>query len=308
MSISYTLLITPSQADSYMNDGIDLCGGFAIVSSDIASVVRVEDFISLFHGTIDGSPFSPDRPVDILEIPADPFVQARHAVGPLDPRAVLGGIIELPPFDGTGRVQTALTSADLLWIEPTRIPIGSQLKRYYPGRPEPQHVATYHGVAWGWQAEATQSFSAFIPSPFIGATIQRDWGDVPVDVEYGDDGSIVALTLISPTEPKMEQGFEKIESGMWAKRIAYRPGMEVREKHMVGRVGNIPVRILRTMRDEDGELFAFCVSLLLDMPLVLASGFVRWGQAYAVTTVPFVSVKPSVQYVPYVPLADDVPV
>lgn len=291
MAHTYALAITARQADSYIEQGIDFFGGFAVEATAIEGIVDISAFISLFHLDLPGSPFAPDRPVDILEVPANPFLQVRHAVSPVDKRAVFGGIVEFEPYDGTGTVRAGETETDLLWIEPTRLSIGSRLMRYYPGQSEPQVRGIYHGVTWGWEDCVTGHFRAFTPSHLVGSAISRIWGEAPVDLETNAVDALVAVQMVCPQLPEEESGFELVESGLFAKRIAYHDDLHLHEPHLVGTVNSIPVRVVRTMQDDSGTTFAFCVAMLLDMPLVFSRGFERWAQGVAVTTVPFDEVE-----------------
>ncbi len=286
MSITYALPLTPVQADRHLEEGRDLAAGFAIDLAQIEGVTKVADFISLFNLAIPGTPFAADRPIDILEMPANPYMQVRNAVGPLDPRSIFGGIIEFPPFTGSGLVRGGGVSADLLWLEPTRVSVGSRIVRYYPGNPEPQVRAIYHGVTWGWENTKTGVFKAYEPSNLIGPAIRRDWGELSVDLEIGAGGTPVAVQMVSPVKPEQEEGFELVESGFWAKRIAWDDSLQVFEPYAAVKVNGVPARAVRTMRDDEGNAFALCIAELLDMPLVLERGFGRLSMAVAEAVVP----------------------
>ncbi|MBR5951354.1 MAG: hypothetical protein IKZ87_07980, partial [Actinomycetaceae bacterium] len=266
-------------------------GGFAVEASAIEGIVDISAFISLFHLNLPGSPFAPDRPVDILEVPTNPFLRVRHAVSPIDDRAVLGGIVEYPPYDGTGTVRAGELETDLLWIEPSRLSTGARLLRYYPGQREPQVRGIYHGATWGWEDCTTGKFRAFTPSHLVGSAISRIWGETPVDIETDDNDAPVAVQMVCSQIPEEESGFQLVESGLFAKRIAYHENLKLHEPHLVGIVNSIPVRVIRTMEDGNGTTLAFCVAMILDMPLVFAHGFDRWAQGVAVKTVPFDEVQ-----------------
>lgn len=305
MSTTYIVAVTSVEAESHLAHGQDMVGGFAIEKSQIEGVADVASFISLFHLDLPGSPFSDDRPLDILEIPANPFLQVRHAVGPLDPRAVLGGIVEFPPFTGSGTVKAAGgVEADLLWMEPTRASIGTRLLRYYPGQREPKLLATFEGLARGWRNESTGTYASMPPSNLTGPALTRPWGEVPVDIEVDEDGMPTAVTMVANVPPEDEPGFEQAESGLFVKRLPYSEELRIHELHLIGKVNTIPVRVTRTLRAEDGQILAFCIALILDMPAVLSLEFQRWAQAIATITVPIEDVHAQMQ--PVEPPAWDV--
>lgn len=294
-NLTYIVAITSVEAESHLAHGQDLIGGFAIEKSQLDGVSDIATLISLFHLDIPDSPLAPDRPLDILEVPANPFMQVRHAVGPLDPRAVLGGIIEFPPFGGSGIVAAGGVEAELLWIEPTRASIGTRLLRYYPGQSTPTLLATFEGLARGWWNEEKGTLAAMPPSHLIGPTLTRHWGEVPVDIEIGSDGVPTALTMVTSQVPEEESGFEMTEAGLFIKTIAYEPDLQIHELHLIGKVNTLPVRVVRTLREEDGTILAFCMALLLDMPAAFSLGFDRWAMAMASITVPLDRVNAQMQ-------------
>ena len=151
MSVVSQLAVSAGQADSYLQNGLDFFGGFAVDANEVAQVTEVGDLISLLNADMAGSPFSPDKPIDILQVPANPFIQTRLAVGPLHEQAFMGGVVEHPPFNGSGIAQAAGVRTQLMWVEPTRLTTGSRLWRFFPGSEEPELRGVYHGIAWGWE-------------------------------------------------------------------------------------------------------------------------------------------------------------
>lgn len=293
MSVIYQLAVSPGQADSYLEHGFDFVAGFAVDARDAAEVTDVGELIELLCCAMPGSPFSPDTPIDILHVPTGPFIQTREAVGPLHPHAFLGGIVEAQPFNGTGIARTGTVSTPLLWMEPTRLTDGSQLWRFYPGISEPELRGVYHGAAWGWETVKTGSFTACVPSQFIGPVTMRPWGLAPVDVELDDTGTApAALTIVAPSEPP-EEGFEELPTGLWAKRIEFHEGLDVFEYQAQGRLKSIPVRVLRHLSQQkaDAQLTAHVCSMLLDAPVAAAAGFSRYSQAIHTAVVPFAEIS-----------------
>ncbi|MFT0848782.1 hypothetical protein VR010_13665 [Actinomycetaceae bacterium L2_0104] len=279
MSVVYQLAVSAGQADSYLQNGLDFFGGFAVDANEVAQVTEVGDLISLLNADMAGSPFSPDKPIDILQVPANPFIQTRLAVGPLHEQAFMGGVVEHPPFNGSGIAQAAGVRTQLMWVEPTRLTTGSRLWRFFPGSEEPELRGVYHGIAWGWETVKTGNLKACIPSVFTGPILPREWGILPVEVEL-DEGTSkpVALTMVTPGQPRQEEGFEELPTGLWAKRIAYHEDLNIFEHQDVARYRNIPVRVIRAVTGKEGKLMAHIVSLAVDAPLAQASGFSRYAQ------------------------------
>lgn len=273
--LTFQLAVTAQQAQAFLDTGYDLFSGFAVDAAAAASVTDVADLMDLLCLRFPGSPYSEDEPLDILHVPVDPFIFDRHAVGPLHPEGYRGGVVDYPPFDGSGVARGGGVETDLLLVDPARLTAGARLWRFHPGNPEPELRGVYHGLAYGWENVATGTFTATVPSPFVGPVIKRDWGGVPCDVEL-DGGRPSTVTMVSPTNPPTEEGFTELESGMWAKRIAVGHGADIYADLVTGEVSGIPVRVVRSVRSEDKLLFQVTASLNDALYLERAK-FQRWS-------------------------------
>lgn len=273
--LTFQLAVSAQQAQSFLDTGYDLFSGFAVDAAAAASVTDVGDLMDLLCLRFPGAPYAEDEPLDILHVPVDPFVFDRHAVGPLSAEAFRGGVVEYPPYDGSGVARGGGVETDLLLIEPARLTAGSRLWRFHPGNPEPELRGVYHGLAYGWENVETGTFTATVPSPFIGPVIKRAWGGVPCDVEL-EGGRPAAVTMVSPTNPQAEDGFTQLESGMWAKRIAVGEGADIYADLVTGEVSGIPVRVVRSVRDGDRLLFQVA-ALINDAHYLERAKFQRWS-------------------------------
>lgn len=293
MSNTYSLPLTPDQVRGFTENGLDYISGLAVIADDIDEITEIPDLIELFQLGFEGSPFKSDEPFYSMELVAGPLVQSRRAVGPLHPEAFLGGIFEVLPFDATGVAKAAGLETSLLWVEPARVTAGSTIWKHMPGEDEPEMVAAYHGVAYGWETEA--GFKAIVPSNFIGTVIKRSWGEIPCDVEI-EDGRPVAVTLVSPARPpaEAEEGFEQIESGLWAKRLAYSEDMEIYESQKIAKVDGLPARVLRPIR-RDNQTMLEVQALLPDAPYARANGYSRYAPTVFVKAVPLEGMKAQVR-------------
>ncbi|MDP9801072.1 hypothetical protein J2S49_001148 [Arcanobacterium wilhelmae] len=272
--ITYLLPVSDSQADSYLNEGYELVGGYGVEASEGRKVATPAGLIDLCSLRFPGTPFADDQPIHYLEVPADPFVQTRVAAGPLTEGAFQGGVVDYAPFDGSGVAKAEGVETPLLLMDPTRIPIGSKLFRLAADG-ERTLLGVYHGIAWGWENVETGTFKAGVPSQFIGAVVTREWGSVPADVEVNDAGKPVSVTLVSPSEPEGEAGFEELESGMWAKRIAYEDDLDVHTDLIMGKLSGVPVRAIRGVITPEGGFAFQVVSLLTDAPYCEGASFQR---------------------------------
>lgn len=281
----YQVVVSPTLADLYLTEGLDTVTGFVVPAEAVASVTDVTDLIDLFQVGVRGAPFAPDRPIDVLKVPASPFFQVMPAVGPRHPSAVFAGVAEAPPFNGTGIAEAAGVRTELGWLAPNRLTAGTQLWRFFPGNPVPELRGVYHGVAWGWQNVSADTYVAAPPSYAMGPIIMRDFGPVPVEVEIGAGGVPEAVTLVTGAQPP-EEGFELLPSGVWAKRIEFHSGLDIFEIHANGRVRGVPVRITRIVQSPEGELLGECVSLLPDVSYATDRGFNRVQPGTFLATVP----------------------
>ncbi|WP_216395251.1 hypothetical protein [Arcanobacterium phocae] len=278
MTTTYLVAVSDSQAESFLKYGYDLVAGFAVDAADVADVTEVSALLDLLQLRYPDSPFRDDAPLDILHIPADAFTHARHAVGPLHPQAFRGGVIDFAPYDGSGIAQGGGVRTDLLLLDPCRLTAGTRLWRFTPGESEPELRGVYHGIAFGWEDTETGTFAAGVPSPYAGALVKRDWGDIPCDVEIVD-GKPVALTMVAPFQPEAEDGFEQLESQLWAKRIAYDDSLHVFTQLALAQLSGIPVRVMRAVATGEDEIKFHIVSMLPDAPYCSAVNFQRWAGA-----------------------------
>ncbi|VEI13460.1 hypothetical protein [Trueperella bialowiezensis] len=271
--VTFMLAVSAPQAEALLQ-GYDVVSGYAVDAAAGSRVTEVSDLLDLLCLRFPDTPFADDEPLDIVHLPSDPFTMDRHAVGPLHPDAIRGGVIDYG-FDGSGVARGGGVETDLLYLEPCRVTSGATLWRFYPGNPQPEHRGTYHGIAYGWENMETGTFTAAVPTPFLGPVIKRDWGAVPCDVEV-EGGKPVAVTMVSPAEPDQEDGFQLIESGMWAKRIAVDDSAHIYTEFVTGRVSGMPVRVVRTV-NSNGRLLLQVASALTDALYLTRAQFQRWS-------------------------------
>lgn len=272
MSIIYQLAVTPWQVNRYLSEGAEDFCGFALNAASIESVRDADDLRDLLLCKICESDFPANQPLNILKVPLDPFVHARRAVGPLHPDAFMSGVIENAPYDPSGVVGAGGITAELLWIEPGRLTAGSELWRFHSGGTEPELVAVYHGVAWGWEDARTGTFIAADPSKLMGPVVKRDWGTIAVDVET-DGVNPTAVTLVAQKKPP-EEGFEKLPTGLWTKRIEYHKDLLIYENRLSAVARGVPVRITRLAPSPKGtEALGF--ALLIDASYAIGNRVFR---------------------------------
>ncbi|GAA1624598.1 hypothetical protein GCM10009790_04350 [Georgenia ruanii] len=259
--------ITPPMSAAYLERGLDRVAGFVVPAADVAAVTSTAALFELHGLGFPGSPFAPDRPIDILHLPASPTANLVRATGGADEagrRATGGPFLDRPPFTGTGLAAAGDVVAPLSWLEHTRLTPGARLWRFTPGAEEPELVGTYHGVAFGWQNHlAGDELHALAPSKFVGPLAKLDLGTFAVDVRTDDDGAPTVVTLVTMAAGSEEHGFTRTNAGTWAKQVPA-ADVELFEIHATARWHGLPVRIVDQGPGPDGEVMCRVSSLAYD--------------------------------------------
>lgn len=303
--LHYQLLLSPHQVDLF-RQGFDICGGFALPAEEVSDVRDIPTLLRIGQGTLEGAPYRADEDLFLLRVPAHPLIQARLACGPVDVRAVMGGVVEVPPFTGLGKVTFKVAghtrSCELYWMEPSRVVDGSQVIRLSTDGSE--HVElTYRGIELGWE-DREGSFHVSLPSQFLGSMITRPWGTLPAEVHYvGEEPHHV--TMLATSNPEYEEGFIQGENGLWSKEIPYSSSLDVFQLRAMARYRNVPVAVLtafaqpvpgqafrKTSTDNSPEgeatehMVALVSPLIADSLLASQLGFERFTQGMFTATIP----------------------
>ncbi|MFH5821592.1 hypothetical protein [Georgenia sp. AZ-5] len=260
--------ITPQMSAAYLERGLDRVSGYVVPAADVAAVTTTEALFELHGLGFPGSPFAPDRPIDILHLPTPPaatLVPARGGVDEESRRASGGTFLDRPPFTGTGIAATGDVTAPLSWLEHTRLSPGSRLWRFTPGAAEPELIGTYHGVAFGWQNHLEDdALHALAPSKFVGPVAKVALGTFACDVRTDDGGAPTVVTLVTMGEAAEQHGFTRTKAGTWAKQVPADEVAELFEIHAAGRWHGIPVRIVDQAPDDKGGRLCRVSSLAHD--------------------------------------------
>ncbi|TRW45985.1 hypothetical protein [Georgenia yuyongxinii] len=267
MSTVMQKAITPQMSAAYLERGLDRVAGFVLPAAAASAVTTTAALFELHGLGFPGSPFSPDRPIDILHLPVSPTATLLPATGGTDEasRQANGGkFLDRPPFAGTGFATTGDVVAPLSWLEHTRISPGARLWRFDPGAAEPELIGTYHGVAFGWQNHlAADELHALAPSKFVGHVAKLELGAFAADVKTDDDGGPTVVTLVTMSEQAEQHGFTRTKAGTWAKQVVA-ADVELFEIHAGARWHGIPVRIVDQGPAPDGQQLCRITSLAHD--------------------------------------------
>lgn len=265
MSTILQKAVTPQMSAAYLGQGLDRVAGYVVPAADAAEVTSTAGLFELHGLGFEGTPFSPEGPIDILHFPTSPTAVVLPATGGVDEegrKATGGTFVEHPPFSGTGFTAAGDAVVPLSWIEHTRLPSGARLWRFSPDADEPQLIGTYHGVAFGWQNHLEEDvFRAVPPSKLVGHVAKTGAGTFAADVATDEDGQPSVVTLVSHVEPE-GQGFTRTEAGMWAKKIPAEDADEIFELHATATWQGIPVRMVDQGPNAEGETVAHVTSLL----------------------------------------------
>ncbi|MFC7403606.1 hypothetical protein [Georgenia alba] len=297
MSTILQKAVTPQMSAAYLDRGLDRVAGYVVPAADAASVTTTAGLFELHGLGFDGTPFSPDSPIDILHLPTTPTAVVVPATGGTDAesrKATGGTFIEKPPFTGTGFTSSGDAVVPLSWMEHTRIPAGARLWRFTPDAEEPELIGTYHGVAFGWQNHlGDDTFRAVPPSKLVGYVAKVDAGTFPADIATDEGGRPSVVTLVSHVEPEAD-GFTQTEAGMWAKRVRADDVAELFEMHATATWNDIPVRIVDQGPSTEGEQVAHVTSLLHDALTAERLGMDKLDAGVYEKTVPLADlVKPA---------------
>lgn len=248
--------VTPAVSAAYLDKGFDRVAGFVVPAAEVASVTTTAQLMELHGLAYPGSPFRPDRPIDVLHTPQPATARLLRATGGSTPdqREATGGpFLEPEPFTGTGLAETDGVVVTLSWLEHTRLEPGSRLWRFHPERSEPELVGTYHGPAFGWEdhRDDAGTLHAVAPSTFVGPSARTDDGVFAAQLETAEDGKIVTVTLVSGSAIVADKGFTATESGTWAKRVPVGQVDAVFELHVAATWRGMPVRVVERFRAED---------------------------------------------------------
>ncbi|WP_394552982.1 hypothetical protein ACDF64_01325 [Agromyces sp. MMS24-JH15] len=187
--------VMPAREGAWLVHGNEVVCGY-VVQAEHAAWADTPEKVFRLHGLgFDGSPLAPSFPfLDVVRIPITPYVRVTAATGGIDETgaALTGGaFIDHPPFTGTGFVGGVPEGLiPLWWLDPVRIPAGTELWRIYADAHE-ELVAVFPGVAVGWVAVgeyALEPESRGVPSTLLN--VFGNWRGARVFVDELPDGRV----------------------------------------------------------------------------------------------------------------------
>ncbi|MBD3942203.1 hypothetical protein IF188_10900 [Microbacterium sp. NEAU-LLC] len=198
-------IVLPARERSWAQFDDDLLVGFVVRAADVAWARTAGELFDAMGVGFPGSPLRRDAPfIDVLRFPATPYLRLVPAVGrELDP---VNGFVDRPPFTGTGFAATPATTdpVPLWWLDPCRVPAGSELWRVHAdGREEV--LAHYDHVASGWLPRPAGRIGS---SDVVG--VFATWNGQQVLADALPNGRVVVASE-SPWD-----ALRQTERGVWA--------------------------------------------------------------------------------------------
>lgn len=207
--------VLPGREGAWLRFGDEVVSGFVVDAADAAWADTPEKVFRLHGLGFAGSPLSPDLPfLDVVRIPVTPFTRLEAATGGTnaqEARLTGGRFIDHPPFSGNGFVVGVPERiVPLWWLDPVRIPAGTELWRVYADAHE-ELVAVYPHLASGWQTVGEYaSDPERVQWPSAVLNVFGHWRGQRVFVDPLRDGR-VAVASTSELE-----GLTRSRRGLWA--------------------------------------------------------------------------------------------
>ncbi len=267
------IAVMPGREDSW-GDGDDLLCGYVVRAADVSWATRPAQLFAAHALGFPGSPFSAQSTaIDVLRFPVTPFTQLVSATGgTTEDGEMLGeGFIDPLPFTGTGFVAAAGHVVPLWWVEPTRVPAGSQLWRIRVDGPE-ELIATYANVASGWQPASPGSF---LPSDLYGGIAQ--WRGHKVMADILPNGNAVVASLIELN------GLRLTERGLWGGVVDPSELASIHALRITASWRGLPFQLVRRWKSDD-TLLSRLVYLGRDARAAEAAGLQKMDAGVYETT------------------------
>jgi len=239
--------VSSGQLQEYAANASDRVAGFVLRATDVAGA-KTPGMLYQAHGLgFAGSPWQPDAPfVDVLRFPVPLKNYLHDAVAP--------GVIDRPPFTGTGFAHWDSGQAPLFFLDEVRLPAGSELWRVHSAGPE-ELLAVYPDVGHGWTAvaEGLGDASRPVPPSFLVGW-RATWRDVEFSADLVDARRRVVLA--SPGEPPAGyDGFVRTARGVWRAEVPVAEISDMYELNVSCRYQGLDFRVVDVADDEGGRIF-----------------------------------------------------
>lgn len=229
--------------------GDDLLVGFAVKASDAAWATTPTELFGVHGLGFPGSPFSPESTaVDVLRFPVTPYARFVNATGTqapadLPPGSPGEGFVQPAPFTGNGFAPVPEQRfVPMWWVEPMRVPGGSELWRIHAdGREE--LISAYPNIASGWLPSQPTGMA---PSDVFG--VFGTWRGQRVMVDILPNGATVIAS------PVQVEGLHLTERGLWAASVDATEVSSIHTLRLTCTWNGLPFQIIRRWQTENGPV------------------------------------------------------
>lgn len=231
-------VVSPARRRLWTQGDEFLCG-FVARHVDV-SWARTSSEVLEAHGYAADDPLFAGEPfVDVLRFHPRATLTFVPATGAVDGGGE--GFVGLPPFTGTGFSPTTKGLVPLWWVEPTRVPAGSELWRIHTdGREE--FLSAYANVASGWQPGQGRA----LPSDVCG-TFSR-WKGVSFLADELENDRVV-LASFRPFD-----GGKATERGLWAHVVEAEEIEDVHALRLTATLNGLRFQVARRWNDGTGTV------------------------------------------------------
>ena len=239
----------PARERAWLSAGFESVCGFVVRAEDVAWADTPAKLFAAHGLGFPGSPLTPDLPfLDVVRIPVTPFIAVVPAVGGTTPAeaALTGGdIIDRHPFTGNGFVGGIDQIVPLWWLDPVRVPAGSELWRIAADGSETFLAAYVHvGIGWATPTEAVAPRLGWVP-PSETLGIFARWRGERVLADVLGDGSVI---VCSPTD---RDGMQESPRGVWWRQVPRDEVSDLSALRVTARWNGLPVQVVRRFAEED---------------------------------------------------------
>ena len=241
--------VMPARERAWLAAGDDFLCGYVVNASDATWATTAAQLAELHGLGFPGSPYPADPDfVDVIRFPASsatPVIPALGVVG----NAVGGPFADHPPFDPRGFAPGEQT-VPLWWLDPVRVPAGSELWRVSRDGTE-ELVASYPHLAAGWVTSAeyaTARAGDLLPSESFG--VFGEWNGERVAADVLPNGQVV---IASRAEIP---GMHLVERGIWATVTDADTVANLGLLRIVGNWKGIPCQVVRALDETQVRIVA----------------------------------------------------
>jgi hypothetical protein len=239
--------VSPGQLLEYAANASDRVAGFVLRAAD-AAAAKTPEMLYQAHGLgFAGSPWRPDAEfIDVLRFPVPLKNYLHDAMAP--------GVVDRPPFTGTGFAHWAGGQAPLFLLDEVRLPAGSELWRVDAAGAE-ELLAVYADVGYGWTVvvEGLGDGARPVPPSFLVGW-RATWRGIEFSADLLDEGRKVVLASAGEP-PAGYDGFVRTARGVWRTEVPMAEISDVYELYVSCLYQGLEFRVMDVAADAGDRVF-----------------------------------------------------